>query len=271
MPNVTIIQLSDLHFGAGSQNPHPSRELVDHVSVLAAALENPVVLASGDITYKARKQGYDEAALFFDRLRQATQLDRDRFLFCPGNHDCHAETHFASFDAFTYRMRRDEACTFSKHPVRIVTLDGLTVLLLNSAHHLDHSFGLVDEAALRAVQLPTPENTVAVSHHHVVPTHRNDASTTRNAYDLLTMLDDKRVPLLLHGHQHLTRGLPVGSTPVHVFGVNSFNFAYLGGQNAVGVVEWKDGHLRFQRRIYVTDGLGAASGRYHAIDEVVIR
>lgn len=271
MPNVTIIQLSDLHFGAGSQNPHPSAELVDQVSGLSAALENPVVLASGDITYKATEQGYDEAALFFDRLRKASRLDRDRFLFCPGNHDCHAKTHFASFDAFTYRMRRDDACTFSKDTIRIVTIDGLTVLLLNSAHHLDHSFGLVDEAALRAAQLPSPENTLAVSHHHVVPTHRVDTSTTRNAYQLLTVLDDKRVPLLLHGHQHLTRGLPVGSTPVHVFGVNSFNFASPGGHNAVGVVEWKNDNLRFQRRIYVTDGLGAASGRYHEIEEVVIR
>lgn len=271
MPDLTIIQLSDLHFGAGSQNPHPSGELVDQVSGLAAALNNPVVLASGDITFKASEQGYVEAGLFFDRLRQATRLDRNRFLFCPGNHDCHAKTHFASFDAFSYRMRRDDACTFSKRTLRTVAIDGLTVLLLNSAYHLDHSFGLVDEAALRAVQLPSPENTLAVSHHHVVPTHRNDASTTRNAYALLTVLDEKRVPLLLHGHQHLTRGLPIGSTPVHVFGVNSFNFAYPGGQNAVGIVEWNGEGLRFQRRIYISDGLGAASKRYHAIDEVVIR
>lgn len=271
MPDVTIIQLSDLHFGAGAQNPHPSAELADQVSGLAATLHNPVVLASGDITYKASAQGYSDAVQFFDRVRQATGLDRDRFLFCPGNHDCHATTHFRSFDAFSYRMRRDDACTFSSHNLRTVTVGGLTVLLLNSAHHLDHRFGLVDEAALRAVQLQSPENTLAVSHHHLVPTHRDDVSTTRNAYGLLTVLDEKRVPLLLHGHQHLARGLPVGSTPVHVFGVNSFNFAYRGGQNAVGIADWKAGHLRFERRIYVSDGPGAASGRYQMIDQVSIR
>lgn len=271
MPNVTIIQLSDLHFGAGLHNPHPLGELVDQVSGLVAAVDNPLVLASGDITYKASDQGYEEASQFFDRLRQSTQLDRDRFLFCPGNHDCHAKTHFAGFDAFTYGVRRDAACTFAKHSLKTVNIDGLTVLLLNSAHHLDHKFGLVDETAVRAVQFPSPENTIAVSHHHVIPTHRSDASTTRNAYDLLTVLDEKRVPLLLHGHQHLTRGVTMGQTPVHVFGVNSFNFIYPGGQNAVGLVEWKGEKLRFQRRIYVTDGLGAASGRYHTIDEVMIR
>lgn len=271
MPNASVIQLSDLHFGAGGENVHSPTALVEQVAELAQKLNNPIILASGDITFKAGNSGYEEAGHFFEQLRNATGLERKRFLFCPGNHDCHATDHFKAFDSFTYRIRRDDACTFSDSPCRAVTLDGLIFVLMNSVYHLDHKYGLVDVKALRRTEIADPQNTAVISHHHLIPTDQHDTSTTRNSYDLLTALDDMGIPVLLHGHQHVTKGLRVGKTPVHVVGVNSFNFAFRGGQNAVGVLEWQDGSVKFTRRIYLNDGVEAALRRYQVVDEVAIR
>jgi 3',5'-cyclic AMP phosphodiesterase CpdA len=271
MPNVSVIQLSDLHFGASGQNAHPSGELADQVAEVAASLNNPLILASGDITFKAADAGYREASQFFDRVRNATGLGRDRFLFCPGNHDCHAQHKFKAFDAFTFGVRQDGACTFSARACQVVDVDGLTFVLLNSAYHFDHEFGLVDLDSLRRIKIAEPADCVAVSHHHVIPSDPNDPSTTRNAYGLLTALDDMHIPVLLHGHQHVTKAIPVGNTPVQVIGVNSFNFAYAGGQNALGVLEWTDKSVKFERRIYLSDGVGSAGRRFETLDGVTIR
>lgn len=271
MPHISVIQLSDLHFGASGHNAHPLTSLADHVAALAASLDNPVILSSGDITFKAGEAGYQEARQFFDRLRIATGLERDRFLFCPGNHDCHADDHFRAFDEFTWHVRRDGACSFSKQSCQVIPMDGLTFLLLNSAHHLDHRYGLIDLNALRNIKIEDPANCLAVSHHHLIPSDPTDPSTTRNAYGVLAALDEMKVPVLLHGHQHVTKGIPIGSTPVHVIGVNSFNFAFPGGQNAVGVLEWADTSVTFTRRIYLTDGVGNAGDRFQTIDGVTIR
>lgn len=65
----------------------------------------------------------------------------------------------------------------------------------------------------------------------------------------------------------MSRGLPLGKTPVHIFGVNSFNFHQRGGLNAVNVLIREGEDVTFSRRIFLRDGLGSASGRFKTMDE----
>ncbi|WP_375286134.1 metallophosphoesterase family protein [Sphingomonas sp.] len=266
-----MVQLSDLHFGAGKQNVHPAHQLLEHVVAVVKEQQNSVVLASGDITYQALDAGYREATHFFEQLLDRTGLDRSRFLFCPGNHDCHATGHFKAFDTFTYGIRRDNECTFSGTTCRLLAIDGLNFLLMNSSHHLDHRYGLADVDALGKLAPADPANCVAVIHHHLIPTDKMDPSTTRNAHEVLLTLDDKGVPILLHGHQHVAKGVAVGRTPVNVLGVNSFNFHVPGGQNAIGLLNWRDDGVSFSRRVLFDSGLTKSSAHYKEVDRVTIR
>ncbi len=271
MPNVDVVQLSDLHFGAGRQNVHPAHQLLEHVVAIVKEQRNPVILASGDITYQALDAGYAEATLFFERLLDRTGLDRSRFLFCPGNHDCHITERFKGFDAFSYGIRRDGECTYSGTTCRLIAIDELSFLLVNSSHHLDHRYGLADVDALRELNPADPANCVAVIHHHLIPTDRMDSSTTRNAHELLLSLDATGVPVLLHGHQHVAKGLAVGHTPVKVFGVNSFNFQVAGGQNAIGLLNWRDDGVSFSRRVLFDSGLTRSGPHFKDVEQVTIR
>ncbi len=264
-----MLQLSDLHFGADFDNAHPSAMLCEHLMTLIRDLEaQPVLLISGDITFQAKARGYQEAKQFFDRLKEGTGLDGKRFVFCPGNHDLDRASGFHAYDAFVYDVRRDDECGFASRSCGTLTVDGLTFVLVNSAHHHDHRYGLVDVAALRALALPADRRQViAVSHHHVIPTEHHDCSTIRNAYAFLTALDSSGIRVLLHGHQHLSRGLPVGDTPVSIFGVNSFNYHMKGGQNALNQLTWRGDQMTFQRRIFVHDGIRDAGPRFEALEE----
>src|SRR5258708_5274302 len=85
---INIVHLSDLHFGAGAENALAFREIEDPlVALINGTSPAPIVVLSGDITFKGRSEGYEEASRFFEAIRTATGLDRNRFIACPGNHD----------------------------------------------------------------------------------------------------------------------------------------------------------------------------------------
>ena len=243
-----IVHLSDLHFG----NPaiHLRRNDVSKaLDSILSLVSGPraVLVISGDVSFQGRKEGYDDALEHLSAAIGRHGISPDNVLMCPGNHDIVIENGskrcFSTFDAWSSRMRADSACTFAGTPARLVQTEIGEFLLLNTAHHLDHTMGLVEiefaKAAIKSHKQRAPGELeplrVAVGHHHLVPVLDRDTSTTRNAYDLLQLLDDHKFSAYLHGHQHAVLNLRIGQNQMRISGIGSFSFSTPGYMNTVAI------------------------------------
>ncbi|MFY0479541.1 metallophosphoesterase family protein [Achromobacter marplatensis] len=242
---TTLLHISDPHFGdpKGVLSRQEVRQVL--LDLLHKAGPDVFVVLSGDISFKGQAQGYAEARDALFQVFDEAKVLRDRVILCPGNHDVVKDatsiSPFETFDAWSASLRRDKRCAFSTDSCRRLTFPGVDFLLINSAYHGDIEFGLVDLTKMEAVLADmdaTPIHDlprVAVLHHHLIPFSREDTSTTRNAYNVLTRLAKRGFSLVLHGHQHalLELGMGVGSMKVH--GVGSFRYITPGFVNGATV------------------------------------
>lgn len=232
---TTILHVSDLHFG--DPNAALNREDVNRVigSLLAKAGPDALLVLSGDISFKGKKQGYAEAQGALHPALEASGIRRDRIIVCPGNHDVVKSTTglspFEAFDAWSADLRNDKRCAFSAASCRLVSCHGADFLVINSAYHGDTEYGLVDlpqlDTVLAGMDAARVEGSprVAVLHHHLIPfSGHGDKSTTRNAYQVLTRLNKHGFSLVLHGHQHALLELGMGSGSMKLCGVGSFRY-----------------------------------------------
>lgn len=232
---LTILHVSDLHFG--DPKAALNREDVSRVirGLLARAGPNVLLVLSGDISFKGREQGYIEARDALLSALEAYDIPRNRIIVCPGNHDVVKSTAgwspFKAFDAWSANLRNDKRCTFSADSCRRVNCSDADFLVINSAYHGDIEYGLVDLTNLDSVLAnmvaePSPGSPrIAVLHHHLVPfSGHDDKSTTRNAYQVLKRLIKHGFSLVLHGHQHALLELGVGDGSMKLCGVGSFRY-----------------------------------------------
>lgn len=87
---TNILHLSDLHFGSGKNKI--TQSIYDgFIEKLESFLANnetwkpSIVIVTGDIAFKGSEQNYEEAAIFFEKLK--TKLGTNNIIFTPGNHD----------------------------------------------------------------------------------------------------------------------------------------------------------------------------------------
>lgn len=243
---ATILHISDLHFG----DPEAvlNRGEVSRVvgNLLAKAGPDVFLVLSGDISFKGQKPGYVEARDALQPALDASGVPRDRIIVCPGNHDvvksAVSSSHFEAFDAWSAELRNDKRCTFSADSCRRVSGREADFLVLNSAHHGDIAYGLVDLTRMDSVlaEMGSAREQcrprIAVLHHHLIPfSGHRDESTTRNAYAVLTRLIRHGFSLVLHGHQHALLELGVGGGPTKLCGVGSFRYVTPGFINGASI------------------------------------
>ncbi len=242
---TTLLHISDPHFG----DPKGVLSRLEVKQVLMALLgkigPDAFAVISGDISFKGQAQGYADARNALFEVFDEAKFRRDRIIVCPGNHDivklAKSTSPFETFDAWSVALRRDKHCTFSNDSCRRLTVTDVEFLLINSAHHGDIEFGLVDLQKMETVladmdaapiqDLPR----IAVLHHHLVPFSREDTSTTRNAHQVLTRLAGYGFSLVLHGHQHALLELGMGAGSMKVHGVSSFKYSTPGFVNGATV------------------------------------
>jgi 3',5'-cyclic AMP phosphodiesterase CpdA len=188
--NVRLLHVSDLHAGT-----HEQREVEHALAQLAERLEPELVVASGDLAHRGRRQELEHAAELLRSLGPPV-------LAVPGNHDlpytpARLVRPWAEFE----RIWETTEPTAS--------LPGLHVVGLNSARpfrqqggalsraQLDHAaerLGAAEEGALR----------VAVLHHHLIgapwrAAHKRPVSRRNH---VLRALLDAGADLILAGHIH---------------------------------------------------------------------
>jgi 3',5'-cyclic AMP phosphodiesterase CpdA len=245
-----VAQISDLHFGAHEP------AVVAHLHAALTAIRPDLVVVSGDLTQRARKEQFAEAALFFERL----EADGLRLLVVPGNHDVPMhkpiQRLFWPLRRYTRFIARERSAWYADPE--------LAVLGLASAHGLTVKDGRLTHLQIRSIgeqfaNAPESAERVLVTHHPLVPLPGEEEGdiepALRGARRALKAVKAAGVHLVLAGHHHAhTVGIagPTLSIDPSVMVVqagiatswrrrrtpNSFNLIRLEPPGAVQIEEW---------------------------------
>ena len=187
---VRILHVSDLHVGK-HEDAAAARGLTDLVGRLAPA----VILATGDLTHRGRRDQHERAAAQLRALGPPV-------VAIPGNHDIP----YTFPSRFTRPWAEFERLWEQTEPV--YQADGLFVVGLNSVRPWRRqSGGLRDErlrwAAERFSEAPPGTLRVAAMHHQMIgaPWHSRKQPVARRNHVLAALLE-AGAELILSGHTH---------------------------------------------------------------------
>lgn len=243
---TTILHISDLHFGDKNAALNSREVHLVLCNLLKKAGADASLVLSGDISFKGQTEGYLEAKSTLQAVINESGISSNRIIVCPGNHDIVKSTKdlspFQAFDVWSTSLRNDKRCTFSTNSCRSVSFPEVDFLILNSAHHCDIEYGLVNLTELDKILTEASSTSnqekprVAVLHHHLIPfSGSGDKSTTRNAYQVLTRLIRHGFSLILHGHQHALLEIRIGDCLMRLCGVGSFQYITPGFINGASI------------------------------------
>ncbi|KJF20136.1 MULTISPECIES: metallophosphoesterase [unclassified Rhodococcus (in: high G+C Gram-positive bacteria)] len=230
MNELTIVHISDIHFNADGGNLSPERAL--ELASKAIRQEDPdwgnsILVLSGDFTTRGNKNGFNTASHYIHEYLLSDKMNFSSVLVCPGNHDItDTGCSFHEFNKFAFGITDDSAQTFTAtRTICSVSRLGYRFVLVNSAHHGDHTYGKVDLEQLRdALEASTPDEPIILVVHHSPISSRYGGHGLEHSYELLTLASHYKVALLLHGDIHSNQILTVGSAGTKVLGVGSLGF-----------------------------------------------
>lgn len=187
-----ILHISDLHFGSPFL-----RDRAKAVVELARDAPPDVLVVSGDLTQRAKREQFEEAASFLARFRCPVVVT-------PGNHDVPLYRMWERFLA-PYRHYRD--CV--RQELNTVTrTSGVTIVSLNSSRSFTFSNGRLEREQLAFAaeafdDSPPADLRVVVTHHHLAPPPDfGGARVMPKARRALRSFREQKVDLILAGHTH---------------------------------------------------------------------
>jgi len=189
----TIIHLSDLHFGR--VDPATTQPLIRQIK----ALQPHLIVVSGDLTQRARKDQFQEAGRFLESLPQPQ-------IVIPGNHDVPAYNLFKRFLTPLKRYRRYVTDDLLPN----YTDDEVAVFGLNSTRSLTTKHGRLREKDIAHVcekfsQLPRAVTKIVACHHPFdLPAHHTQRDLIRSAESAMRAFAQCGVHIILSGHLHLS-------------------------------------------------------------------
>ena len=188
--NARLLHVSDLHTGT-----HEETEVEHALARLVERLEPELVVASGDLAHRGRRQELERAANLLRSLGPPV-------LAVPGNHDLpHSPARFGR------PWTEFERVWETTEPT--VSAPGLHVVGLNSARPFRHQGGALSQAQLaraaeRLAQAGEGALRVAVLHHHLIgaPWRAARKRPVSRRKHVLHALVDAGADLILAGHIH---------------------------------------------------------------------
>jgi 3',5'-cyclic AMP phosphodiesterase CpdA len=188
--DARLLHVSDLHTGT-----HEEREVEQALARLVERLEPQLVVASGDLAHRGRRQELERAASLLRSLGPPV-------LAVPGNHDLpHTPARFVRPWAEFERVWETTEPTASA--------PGLHVVGLNSARPFRHQGGALSREQLagateRLGQAEDGALRVAVLHHHLIgaPWRASHKRPVSRRNHVLRALVNAGADLILAGHIH---------------------------------------------------------------------
>lgn len=196
----TIVQLSDLHFGA-ILDP-----TLEPLLILLHELKPDLVIISGDLTQRAKEDEFQQAAAYLSRLPSPR-------LVIPGNHDIPLYDVFRRFLAPLDRYERHISQDLSPSFVD----DEVAVVGINSSRSFTFKGGSISSEQLSAScaqfanwSATTPDapasrrvNIVVTHHPFDIPVALSGVEIVNGAQAALEAFAQHDVDLFLTGHLHL--------------------------------------------------------------------
>lgn len=191
---LTILQISDLHFG-----PPYLPDAGEAVLRIAPTLEADAIVVSGDLTQRAKRAQFAEAKAFLDRLPALPKI------IVPGNHDVPLYRVFERWRD-PHGLYRE----FIENDLnQVVRLDGAVVVALDStAPRRAISNGRIHGSQLEFCSnafrdAPAQAARIVVAHHHFAPAPDYERDQTMpKAKRAMNRFVDFGVDLVLGGHLH---------------------------------------------------------------------
>jgi 3',5'-cyclic AMP phosphodiesterase CpdA len=185
-----FLHVSDLHFGAGRD-----AEIERGLTRLVEHARPELIVASGDLTHRAKRQQHERAAQFLRSLGPA-------LLAVPGNHDIP----WSVPRRFTRTFAEFERVWQTTEP--LFESASLYVVGLNSVRPWRHQSGGIQDSKLRSTRdllsrAPAGSLRIVVLHHHLIGApwrSRKKPVSRRNT--VLAGLVDAGAELILAGHIH---------------------------------------------------------------------
>jgi 3',5'-cyclic AMP phosphodiesterase CpdA len=246
----TIAHLSDLHFGAADP------VVVEALLASVAAVAPDLVVVSGDLTQRARRQQFVHARAFLDALPHPQ-------LVVPGNHDVPLYNVWSRFVRPLAGFRRH--ITTDAHPVHVD--DEIAVFGADTTR----SFTIQDgglrpsDVAVLSRQLAGAADSVmkiVVCHHPFDPLAGRRARMTlpRPAADAVSMLLSHGADVFLTGHLHVsyvggttTRYEVAGRSAIVVEAGTATSVRGRGETNSFNVLRCERGRIAIERMAWDPD------------------
>jgi 3',5'-cyclic AMP phosphodiesterase CpdA len=190
----TIVHLSDLHFGRLDERIIPP--LLDKIDAVAPDL----VAISGDLTQRARRQQFEHARTFLNRIPYPR-------LVVPGNHDVPlfnlAARLFNPFGGYRRHIGPNLEPAHIDGEIAVVGLNSARSLTTSGRGRLNMT--QVIEAADRLRRMESPCIKVIVTHHPFdVPAGADPGHLIGRAPMAVARLVEAGADLFLAGHLHLS-------------------------------------------------------------------
>jgi 3',5'-cyclic AMP phosphodiesterase CpdA len=258
---IRFLHLSDLHTGT-REDAAVERALTS----LIARVEPELIVASGDLTHRSRRDQHERAAGFLRRLGRP-------LLAVPGNHDIPAWPPFRftrTFDEFERQWETTEP---------VYRSETLFIVGLNSVRPWRHQSGGIREQQLRRTaellrEAPPEALRVVVLHHHLIgaPWRSRKKPVSRRSH-VLARLVDAGAELILAGHIHqaaiserhefeLTTGGERGVTVSVAPGLGQPRPRRRGEARGLHVYEVSDHTLRVETHVWREDDWGLTAVRH---------
>ncbi len=186
---MKIVQISDIHVGAGLFRPDLLSSAIEETNTLSPDL----VVVAGDLTTEGYRWEFEEAKGYLDHL------GCPNVVVAMGNHDARhvGYRHFEEFFGM-----REEVVTV-KAPdgeAKVVTIDSTKPDIDEGEVGREH-YAWIDSEFRGWDKGPK----ILVIHHHIlaVPGTGRDVNILRDAGDVMAILRELEVDMVLSGHRHV--------------------------------------------------------------------
>lgn len=195
MSSLTVLHTSDYQVG----RPYLPRA-ADAMIELAHEVQPDVVVASGDLTQRAKRREFEEARALLERFGDVPLVTT------PGNHDVPV---YRTLERLTAPFRNWRRFSGDPELDSVTRVKGATFVALNSAEPLraivagrlrGRQMAFAHEAFRQA---PPGDHRIVVVHHHFVPVPGGGAGRPLSgAAELLREFEGMGVSAILGGHVH---------------------------------------------------------------------
>lgn len=209
-----ILQISDLHLSPKSDSTNIKGKIHSLLTSLRTALpehSDLVCCVLGDIVDTGTSESYgtaiDVLQYLYEQLRLSLGEEHVSIEILPGNHDiCNGD--LSEFNAFASKLLNEDICYSDEHSVRLSVHFGYNFCCISSALNGEYAYGQINFEELSEI----PSNSILLTHHALISGDKDDSAPIRDGYQLQTILEQRNIITLLHGHTHGCKRYSVGNS-----------------------------------------------------------